>query len=324
MAYVFKLNLGADAVKDYLKENLDLNQDILVYLDLTIGVKKSRGYYLIDSYKTEEKEEQEDLYLEFKSEYDEVLELTKELRIMYNQVFESYLETKDVTYPSEFLKLTSICGVKRNQLENKYGFLSLAEKLNDDYIIEINKLKTDRKIGTAITHLKKFYKIEYYVSKNDIKSLINSEPRVYFDEKKEHIIIDATSEKRAINTAMLFEKQLNKTVNFTKKLGKVKILPIYNKIEIDGKVKSVTYETSFPNGPRETHNLLSDVKSVEGDTKETTIKKRKGFLDTVKVQEILNILGKMGYLISIKVNEKIQVNKEIAQVDLEEEDQHDE
>lgn len=306
--FVYKLNVGAKLAKNIREQNEEeyLKNDLIVStFDLLYQKELAHdGIYKINII-TDSKN-----VIEFRSEWELLSDKTSRHFKLYLEAIDYYNINNQVLYSQEFLDLTEECGSLRRQFENKYKRLKESELLSDNFIEEKYDIPIEFRVGTGITHIRKFFKLKEVIESNSIEFLTNNVLTFFYNSKTEHLLIESEDENKSRVIAFQIQTRLQKNKDVIENLGFVKVTPIYKEINIEeDKITEIEYTVVYPNPVSEEvdDELLSTLRSSGGDEQRTIIKAEgKSFLtiDTLspKLQELANV----GYLkdLSIKVRRK--------------------
>lgn len=316
MYYSFKLNVGAK-IASVARANNDISyiKNDLVYFAFNLAYditpfSKNLFYVPIKSTNINKNE--------FENELKELKTKTFLLYELYNQTLAHYFETGRVLYSEEFLQLTSECGKLRKAFERSYPNILESESISDAVIFEEYSLTVEGRIGTGITHLRKAFKMFHFIDSKKHDYFIDNLIDFYYNSENEHILIEAKSEFEA----KIFSEQIEKLLNNNKivegSLGLVKIVPIYDVIDIDlsEMITEIEYSIVYPNPISDDINndLLSELVDTNGEFQTTKISAPTNSMHLATVLEKLKELGKWGYLKNISTktkNRKQKIGKKI-------------
>ncbi|TQR19928.1 hypothetical protein [Psychrobacillus vulpis] len=316
--FVFKLNVQPNTIVSFKNENefeYLINKLIPAVLDHVIGIKQKEGfketvYELIPELNNE---------VEFNERFIKLEDESSKLYELYKEILLKYKEKEEIFYSKKFLQLNDKCKRLRNEFEKKYpAIIKSYNLITDDKIDEEENFEFENKIGTGITHLRKFYKIKLYVDKNK-KQLVNPlNLKAYYKPTKEHILVESKSEEDALYYITALERIINNDSFAIGKIGKININPVYESITFEQKeYTEISFVIVYPNGnpPLDRHNIL---KNSEAKELHTTLVGPDGQplkLESLKAE--LNEQAKNGYLKSLVgkgVNKGKNIVKKIKKV----------
>ncbi|WHQ55063.1 hypothetical protein M1857_04045 [Lactiplantibacillus plantarum] len=206
--------------------------------------------------------------LMLKEAFKKLLNLTNELVSEYKTIFTTYQKNKEIIYSKEYIEKNDLCGSLRRKFENNYPVLKEANSFyTDEAIDDRYKLESDYHVGTGITHIRKFYKLQAYIEDFGFESvMVESQERMFYNLKKERVIVQSPKQESAQKSVKSLESYINSKKDFTKELGKISINPIYENIEIQGFTDQIIYTRVYPNGnPSKERN---DILAVSGGKEE--------------------------------------------------------
>ncbi|MFC6346419.1 hypothetical protein [Vagococcus carniphilus] len=311
---VYKINVQPDVLQfykedgslDYLKFEVIPNS-----FEAILQVTNIKGFYQLIF---EKNNKQVDFYKEF----NELEKSTDKLIKMYNEIVKIYEEREEIFYSKKFLTLNEKCGAKRRYLETIFPGIKKAYELIDDEQVEKKfMLVTNNQVGTSITHIRKFYKLKMFMEYEEASNAL--EPlglESYYNPKTEHLLIKTEREDLASNYVIALNRVLNESNEFTDRVGKININPVYDSIRFEGDFTEISYTIVYPNGnpPQDRDNILRDSQAKEQEVvligtdgqplKKEPIKKilekeaKKGYLKSfsTKGSKIFSVLKKIKYL----------------------------
>ncbi|WDU78843.1 hypothetical protein [Lysinibacillus sp. G01H] len=298
--FVFKLNVQPNTIVSFKKENQFeylINTLIPTVLDHVIGIKQKEGfketvYELIPELNNE---------VEFNKKFLKLEEESNKLYKLYKEILLKYKEEGEIFYSKKFLTLNDKCKRLRIDLEKRYpAILKSYNLITDDKIDEEENFEFENKIGTGITHLRKFNKIKLYADKNK-KQLVNPlNLKAYYKPTKEHILVESKSEEDAIYYITALERIINNDSFTLGEIGKININPVYESISFEQKeYTEISFVIVYPNGnpPLDRHNILKNSEAKELHT--TLIGADGQPLKLERVKDELNEQAKNGYLKSL-------------------------
>ncbi|URT70936.1 hypothetical protein [Cytobacillus firmus] len=299
--FVFKINIQPDILLNYRKSNevkYLLFEMIPLAFQNVLQVKESNGLYELIPDKTDEQT--------FQKLFIDLEEKTVELFEFHKQVLLQYKKNHDIHYSKDFLDLNETCMNKRRSLEKKYpGIMKAFELISDEEVDIYANIESDSKVGTGITHLRKFYKIKLYLEKHRQDNVINSLDLIaYYNPHTEHVLVKSSSETAAQNYITALVELVNGSRSANKHIGKININPIYESISLDGEYTEISYTIVYPNGnpPLDRYNILKNAEAKEADYKLIGADGRP--LKKEPIQEMLENEAKQGYLKSLTAKGK--------------------
>ncbi len=308
---VFKLNLQPNTIIDFkINGEFDylINELVPTVLDHVIGIKQENSLFELLPRKFDEDG--------FEEEYLKLKAITLKLHGLYKKILLNYKEDGEIHYTKEFLRLNENCMRVRSEFEKKYPSIKKAYNLiNDEKMEEELNFEFDNKIGTGITHLRKFYKIKLYkeIFKKKSISLLNL--KAYYKPSTENIFVEAESESDAIDYIIELENIINNNPYTSAQIGMININPIYDLISFDQeKYSEISFVIVYPNGnpSLDRHNIL---KKSEAKELHTTLYGADGQpLKLESIEEELNEQAKKGYLKSIVVKGNSKGEKIIKKI----------
>lgn len=255
-------------------------------------------------------------------DFDELFEdlesKTNKLCELYQEVLQNFRKKHNIHYSQKFLDLNERCMQARRSLEYKFpGIVKAFEVITDEAIDDIIGLEFDGKVGTGITHLRKFYKIKLYLETHTEDNILNSlNLEAYYNPKTEHILVNATTETAALNYVTALVRLINSNESANQHIGKININPIYESITLNDEYTEITYVIVYPNGnpPMDRYNFLKETEAKQVETK--LVGSDGKALRSEPIQDIVDTEGKKGYLKSLfakgkQVFMKIKSAKEI-------------
>src|SRR5699024_6460589 len=293
---VFKLNVQPNILLKYEKNNEIkhlLSYIIPLAFESVLQIKEHKSFFeLIPDQEDEQ---------EFRTLLDDLESKTNELYKLYEQILLHYRNHHEIHYSQKFLKLNDKCMNMRRFLENKYPGVTKAYKIIEDENIErYANIDVDSKVGTAITHLRKFHKIKFYIEKYKEDNIINSlNLKSYYNPNTEHILVNSKSETAAINYITALVNLLNNNSSAIEHIGKININPVYESISLDGEYNEINYVIVYPNGnpPMDRYNILKEVEAKEIESKLVGADGKP--LKNEPIQMMIEEDAKKGYLKSI-------------------------
>lgn len=291
--YVFKLNIQPNVLQEYEKndELPYLKNDIVKQaFEANFEVKNLENYLQIGFLENDD--------TEFHDKFNDLQSMTEDLYEEYGKIVKQYIDSGEIYYSKKFLNLNERCGYKRRKLENEYPTLKVAYDIYDEKNIEKEYgLEFENSVGTGITHIQKFYKIDLYLKEMDTGPTdIYEDIKLFYKQSDELFYIETENFDKAINCAQFIEKSINKSKDANIHIGKISINPKYESIKFEGDLTEITYTVVYPNGddPGKRHDILKD---SEGKQKTTTIYGANGEpLKQEPISEELNKKGNQGYL----------------------------
>ncbi|PAE87228.1 hypothetical protein [Shouchella clausii] len=317
MSYVvFKLNIQPDILLDYKNSNeveyLLFNKIPLAFENvLQVEVNESNNLYELIPLKTDEQT--------FQNLFRDLEEKTVKLFESHKQVLLQFKRNHEIHYSQDFLKLNEACMNKRRDIEKKYpGIMKAYEVIADEEVDIYASIESDSKVGTGITHLRKFYKIKLYLEKYQQDNVINSlDLTAYYNPHTEHVLVKSSSESAAKNYINALVELVNGSRSANKHIGKININPIYETISLDGEYTEISYVIVYPNGnpPLDRYNILKNAEAKEAEFKLVGADGKP--LNKEPIQEILENEAKKGYLKSLKARGEniFKKIKTIGQID---------
>lgn len=310
---VFKLNIQPNILLNY-KENNEikylLSKVIPHAFESVLQIKECNGLYELIPEQNDEQDFQ-DLFKDLESN-------TVQLFNLYKQVLLNYKNKNEIHYSEEFLTLNETCMSSRRSLESKFpGIIKAYEVINDERVDQYANIEAESKVGTGITHLRKFYKIKLYLEKYKEDNIINSlNLKSYYNPNTEHILVESTSEIAALNYITALVKLVNNNRTANKHIGKININPIYESISLEGEYSEISYIIVYPNGnpPLDRYNILKEAEAKEVESKLLGADGKP--LNNEPIQKYLEEEAKQGYLKSVaskgkNILKKIRVLKKI-------------
>ncbi|WBX81498.1 hypothetical protein PD280_07305 [Virgibacillus salarius] len=317
MSYVvFKLNIQPDILLNYEKSN-DLEYLLFDLIPLAfqnvlqVKIIENSSLYELIPQKTDEEV--------FKNFFTELEEKTLKLFEFHKEVLSKYKRNHEIHYSQDFLNLNEVCMNERRALERKYpGIMKAYEIIADEEVDIYARIDSDSKVGTGITHLRKFYKIKLYLEKYQQDNVINSLDMVaFYNPNTEHVLVRSISETAAQNYITALVDLVNGSRSANKHIGKININPIYESITLDGAYTEISYVIVYPNGnpPLDRYNILKNAEAKEAEYKLIGADGRP--LNKDPIQEILENEAKKGYLKSLKAKgtKIIKKIKTLSQID---------
>lgn len=307
MSYlVFKLNVQPNVLLKY-KENDEikylLSEVIPLAFENVLQIKEHEGFFEL----IPDREDKQ----EFHKLFDNLENKTAELYRLYEQVLLHYRNKHEIHYSQNFLKLNEKCMSMRRFLENKYpGIIRAYEIIGDENIEQYANIELDSKVGTAITHLRKFHKIKFYLKNYEEDNVINSlNLKSYYNPNTEHILVESESEIAALNYITALVNLLNSNSSAVEHIGKVNINPVYESILLEGEYSEISYVIVYPNGnpPMDRYNILKEVEAKEIESKLVGADGKP--LKNEPIQKILEGEAKKGYLKSVASKGKNIIKK---------------
>ncbi|WP_316273870.1 hypothetical protein [Bacillus halotolerans] len=314
MSYiVFKLNVQPNILLNY-KENNEikylLSKVIPHAFQSVLQVKEYNGLYEL----IPEQNDEQDFHNLFKDLENNTVQLFN----LYKQVLLNYKNKNEIHYSQEFLTLNETCMSTRRSLESKFpGIIKAYEVISDERVDQYAKIEAESKVGTGITHLRKFYKIKLYLEKHKEDNVINSlNLKSYYNPNTEHILVESTSEIAALNYISALVKLVNNSNDANRHIGKININPIYESISLEGEYSEISYVIVYPNGnpPLDRFNILKEAEAKEVESKLLGADGK--LLKNEPIQTFLENEAKQGYLKSVtskgkNILKKIRVLKKI-------------
>lgn len=303
--FVFKLNLQPNIINIYSKEEFEavVSQDIPLHLvSIMDAVERNNGHIEIFLPKLDG-----DLA---KKIFEQLKVLTEELAEEYSKILEGFENGTGINYSKSFLDKNEECGNLRRKLTKFFPMLKESfSKYEDDEIDQIYNLHLDFHVGTGITHIRKFYKMDAYINEIGINEIfLTNTERMFYNKNNERIIVESANQEAALRSIKRLEKYINSKHDFYFDLGKVKINPIYENIVIKGNVTEITYTTVYPNGNPsfDRDNILS---KANAKAEKTTLFAPDGQeLNVEEVEKEVNKKSKYGYTSGVEakgINAKV-------------------
>lgn len=264
--FVFKLNVQPNIIVRFKKENeieYLINELIPMVLAHVIGTKEKEGfketvYELTPELNNEKEFNERFLKLEKKS---------SELNEMYKEILLKYKEEEEIFYSKRFLELNDKCKKLRSDLEKRFpGIIRSYNLISDEKIEAEENFEFENKIGTGITHLRKFYKIKLYVDSNKKKLINPLNLKAYYKPATEHILVESKFEEDALDYITALERVINNDSFAKGKIGKININPVYETIIFEQEeYTEISFVIVYPNGnpPLDRHNILRDSEAKE-------------------------------------------------------------
>lgn len=304
--YEFKINLSEEVINSSNINKEKLIGSVLPRILTKVFKNNERinndliKFDINEKYKSEISDDL--LYIQLKN-------LTEELTIEYNKITKGFYETGDIFYPSEFRKLLDKCTDIRNELETVYpelkDYISNQTGKNVDY--NFINVDYDFKVGTGVTHFKRFYHIEKFLTKNVRVNLI------YSIAKETFYINEITYKfKEAQEILKDVESIMNRNEIFINELKSATIIPRYDKIQLSNKATKIKMVISFPND-----DLIEDLKDELGledlteksSSKRMTVEFDGDNLNINAVEQSAQTIGEKGHLLEIVSKGKKMVPK---------------
>ncbi|MGG5180185.1 hypothetical protein ACQYAC_12710 [Bacillus sp. MM09(2025)] len=294
--FVFKLNIQPNILLKY-KDNNEieylLSRVIPLGFESVLQIKENKNLFELIPEKNDEQD--------FQNSFEDLEINTIKLFKLYNKVLSHYKEKHEIHYSQDFLNLNEICMSARRTLENKYpGIIKAYEVIEDEKIDQFENIETNSKVGTGITHLRKFYKIKFYLENYKENNVINTlNLRSFYNPRTEHILVESSSEIAALNYISDLVKLVNSNSSANKHLGKININPIYDSISLEGEYSEISYVIVYPNGnpPLDRHNILQEAEAKEVETKLLGADGKP--LNNPPIQQLLENEARQGYLKSV-------------------------
>lgn len=314
--FTFKFNASYKAVEMFKNDYDALIEEIVTALTFALPLDKIDGEIdkeglLKIEIGTFQKENKKD----FEQRFQEISQSTEKLYNEYIDVINKYKKDGSVFYTPEFLSLNKKCSNRRNELERDYPFLKRAENISDEVVLKKYEIPTETSVGTAITHIKKFYKMKIFLQNRNLDELLYNTPNIYFYAKKELVLIETENVSDALNTSRELTRKLNADSIVNERLGKITILPIYKEILIDKNIKGIRYSIVYPNGAKKAHeSIMEHLKVVEGEIMDVEIESSKS-LNYKELSSSLTELGADGYLSNIESDSKDKIHTEHQVID---------
>ena len=292
--YFFKLNLSWQTLRDYDGDkNHLINEVVPDSIKLVYDIEKSMEF---DKYR---------IFLgnisseEFYDDFRLLERRTKKLERMYEAILESYVNTGSISYSKKFLDLNELCKRTRRGFQNKYilvkeGLTAISDQVVQDKF-SLNFLS---QVGTGIAHIRNFYKLKMYIEElQDGNMFDQSGFEVYYDCKKEQLVVKAAKESEAVSCIQTIEKELNSSDAFIAALGEININPIYSSIEFTKKFSSIEFTLVYPNGvaPNERFEAIMESSKAKKQ-KIKLIGEDDNSLDMDFILQALNDQATKGYL----------------------------
>ncbi|EGE54169.1 hypothetical protein [Streptococcus parauberis] len=304
--FIYKLNVGAKLAKNireqseeqYLKSDLIVSTFDLLYHQEKVSDDIYKINIITDSKNINE----------FRVEWEVLMSKTMRQFDLYLEAIDYYNEYNQVLYSQEFLELTEECGSLRRQFEYKYSRLKEAEMLSDNFIEEKYDIPIEFRIGTGITHIKKFFKLKEVIESSSIEFLTNNVLTFFYNSQTEHLLIESEDENKSRVTARRIESLLQNNKDVKTHLGFVKVTPIYKEINMVGdEISEIEYTIVYPNPVSEEvdEELLATLRSSGGEEQKTIIKaKGENFLTIDSLSPKLQELANVGYLKDINIKKR--------------------
>lgn len=294
--YVFKLNIQPNILVNYSeKDDFEylVSTAIPNAFQSVLQVKEMKGFFqlIVENQNNHN----------FFELFNQLEQLTEELIEKYNNVLLDYKENGEIYYSKDFLNLNDKCMRERKFIESVFSGVKKAyEVIHDDDIDSFYKLVTDNKVGTGITHIKKFYKIKRYI--DEAPFLITPLAlNAYYNPKTEHILVETDSNDTALNYIDAFVNLVNDSKDVNEQIGKININPVYDSISLEGDYREISYTLVYPNGnpPLDRHNILKNSGAKEIRSKLVGSDGNPLIIEPVKA--MLEEEAKKGYLKSLEV-----------------------
>lgn len=313
--FVYKLNVGASIAKDITEDKIDyLKNSLVVNVFNEVFNSEDRVCILeggsLLKVKILVNSKNEETFLE---EWGILENLTTKQQKLYEDVIKNYRETNQIYYSEEFLSLTKKCGDIRQQFEKDYPNLRGEIDLKSNRFIEKKfSLPVEPKVGTGITHLRKFYKIKDIVESHSTDFFINRELEFIYNPKTEHILIESENQDSSMISVEQIEHYLRNNEQIKRTLGDIKIIPVYSELEIKdySVISEIEYTVVYPNpvSERVDDALLGTLRETVGEEQTTKISK----LQRIELLwENLKELASVGYLKNILIK-KNRTNEELT------------
>lgn len=298
--FVFKLNVQPNTLNLFKKPdefNFLIEKMIPHILDATVGLHEIRkmsdthpNWHKINPEKGDEKE--------FNKQFLNLEKETLKLQSFYEDIFAMFKDEGRINYSSSFLQLNDKCIRLRTDLEKEYPSIKNAyTKITDETIDTMLDFEIEKKIGTGITHLRKFKKITVYVEEN-IDQLINPlNLTSYYNSSLENIFVESDSESKALSYITALEKKINNDPITSEEIGKININPVYDSISFnDEEYTEISFVIVYPNGnpPLDRHNILKNSEAKE--LHQTLIGSDGQPLKTKAIETVVNEQASKGYL----------------------------
>lgn len=309
MYYAFKLNLPPQTLNFYKNtENLDylINDVVPSMLEVLFETNPINDYLIFEIFEDEmtkeELKKKEDFII---SQFEILDDLTSKLSREYEIVLDRFYEKGEVFYPKSYIDLNDESQNMRYSIEQQLPILL------SEYIQIYNKTKFDTifpnhnyRIGTGITHLKKYHIMKNLVQDKGVSHFINqNRVIVYYHIESERFIISTENDDKAIYYSELLEKTINGSRSVRSKVGKININPIYSEFAIEGTITNITYTVVYPNGK----NVPQDIDDVliESKASRKTVQlqsEKSSPLNSAAVQKEIETEAGKGYLEDIDVS----------------------
>lgn len=299
MSYiVYKLNIQPDVLSKYAENNDKeylLSEVIPSVFENVMEIKKTEGLFELITESVDEEI--------FKEQFKNLEKKTLKLLKHYQNVLSEFKQKHAIHYSRNFLNLNEECMDKRRKLEYQFpGIKRAYELITDEEIDEYTQIVSDSKVGTGITHLRKFFKIELYLEQYKEENAINPlDLKAYYNPHTEHVLVKSISAIASWNYILALVKLINQSSFAQERIGKININPIYESILLDQEYTEISYIIVYPNGnpPLDRHNILRESEAKE---ERTTLVGTDGKpLKNEPIQMKLEKEAKDGYLKSVAV-----------------------
>jgi len=238
--------------------------------------------------------------------YDELIEITSQIKTEYEQILSNYHETGQILYSRRYLNLVAKAKSKRKILTEKFPELPNYNLQTDKLIRDSSDLSLDRAVGTGVNHILQMERIEKFVNENR-DAMFNadiSKKHFSMTNNIEHVAI-LDKKENAFKNAKLIEYQLNSSMSLAdkRKLGRISVNPIFEHVSFT-KIpnnKILTLLMSYPNGDtdEELGALLENV-AKKSQSSETEFRFKNA--DQQEVQELAQGIARKGYLRDVRYN----------------------
>ncbi|HFR3771714.1 TPA: hypothetical protein ACHVGM_002202, partial [Streptococcus suis] len=186
-----------------------------------------------------------------------------------------------------------------NQANSQYTSSQVYEEIERLYDFNI-----DSEVGKGLDHLRRVRKIILYLEEQILNGIEEIEVNYSFDNEM------ITVKNVTIDEALASYKKIENQINDTKsEIGSIKINPVYENVVLNTteSMKSIEIITTYPNSDTEDElDILLELPKIT-DSKESRatlicsdMTDNKEFLE--KIQKILAIPSRKGYLVDIKSN----------------------
>ncbi|HEM6089097.1 TPA: hypothetical protein U2B88_001117 [Streptococcus suis] len=242
-------------------------------------------------------------------EYRSLVKITDEIAVEYKGITNEYKRGNGIYYNPDFLFKLEKAMNDRKTLLSKFVVLNQANSryTSSQVYEEIERLydfNIDSEVGKGLDHLRRVRKIILYLEEQILNGIEEIEVNYSFDNEM------ITVKNVTIDEALASYKKIENQINDTKsEIGSIKINPVYENVVLNTteSMKSIEIITTYPNGDTEDElDILLELPKIT-DSKESRatlicsdMTDNKEFLE--KIQKILAIPSRKGYLVDIKSN----------------------